>query len=82
MKVICVKPFKSPDHNCENDPEPKVGDIDIVVNSKVKYGNTFYKLERFSGNAYRADHFATLPDSTADEMAEESREAIVNLETA
>jgi hypothetical protein len=31
--------------------------------------------------AYSAWRFATLPDATADEMAEENKEAIVNLET-
>lgn len=63
MRVRCVKPFKTPDRGCKNDPEPKVGDVDVVVDSMIKYGNTFYKLERFKGNAYKADHFATIdPD--------------------
>ncbi len=73
MIVICVEPFKSPDDNCENDPEPKVGDIDTVTGQIRMYGSVYYTLKGYSENAFKADHFATLPDATADEMAEEEQ---------
>lgn len=63
---------------------PSVGDIDVVFNEEhdEEIGYAFYQLERFGSDRwYRSDMFATLPDNTADEMAEEEREAIVNLET-
>lgn len=83
MKVICVKPIITTDEGCENYPRPEVGDIDIVTLVRPHpSGSTYYSLQRFNSTiGYDTKHFATLPDLTADEMEEEEKEAIVNLET-
>lgn len=68
----------------EHEPRPSVGDIDVVINEELdaEIGMVFYELERFGSRCwYRADMFAILPDQSADEMKEETHEAIVNLET-
>lgn len=61
----------------------EVGDVFNILDTYSYCGVSFYKLVEF-GSDYGFDtrHFAALPDTTADEMAEEIREAIVNLETA
>jgi hypothetical protein len=77
-----VKPFITAQEGMENEPRPEVGDEDVVLRKHEQARHVYYILERFGeDNGYRSDHFATLPDSTADEMREEEREAIVNLET-
>jgi hypothetical protein len=60
---------------------PEVGDKLHVIEAKVMYGLLFYDLEGYSEFLYDARYFATLPDDTADDMQEEEKEAIVNLET-
>lgn len=58
----------------ENAPRPEIGDEDVVLRTHKSYQRIYYILERFGNdNGYRADHFATLPDTTADEMAEEEQ---------
>lgn len=72
QKVICVKPFTDTQQGMENAPRPEVGDVDVVSNVFKGYGYTYYILERFAeDNGYRVDHFATIPDATAEEMQEE-----------
>lgn len=85
MRVMCINDKWICHTGLKDKLRPSVGDIDVVFNEEYdeEIGNVFYQLERFGSDRwYRADMFATLPDNTADEMAEESREAIVNLETA
>ena len=80
MKVICVKPFKT--NKCYFSGTilsvPDVGDEDIVIDVfETKYG-VHYALERFGmDNLYNSEHFATLPDDTADEMQEAEQESIL-----
>ncbi len=83
MRVMLVRKFTQPSIGsgmCP--PKMEVGDVFNVLDEYNFCGTLFYKLVEF-GNGYGFDsrHFATLPDNTADEMAEESKEAIVNLET-
>lgn len=87
MRVLCINndcydigdlPF-GPD-------DPQIGDECTVIESCIGYSESgiespCYELEGYSPWVYDQRNFATLPDNTADEMAEESREAIVNLET-
>lgn len=82
MRVICVKKPRIGDDGRTDHPGPEVGDEDIVIGNGTKHGKLYYKLGRFPRRyGYLSSYFATLPDSTADEMAEESKEAIINSET-
>lgn len=82
QKVMCIKPFTDTQQGMENAPRPEVGDEDIVARAEEQYHHVYYILERFGDDkGYRADHFATLPENTADEMEEVEKESIVNLET-
>jgi hypothetical protein len=86
FKVICVKEFNNADIKQEykSAPRPDVGDIcevfDVVNDGIPEV--PYYKLYEFPGYGYRYEHFATLPERDADEMREEVRESIVNLETS
>lgn len=84
MRVICVTPIITSDAGFENHPRPEVGDNDIVTHVRPHPSgdsDVYYSLERFGDRVgFKADHFATLPDATADEMAEVEFEGIVNLE--
>jgi hypothetical protein len=79
MQVMCVKQFENfCKVSFEPMQSPQVGDPDLVIEVIQAYGKVYYKLERFgTNNNYRADHFATLPEQSADEMAEEKHEAII-----
>lgn len=79
MKVICVKDIKSVT-KYKNVPCPEVGDEDEVTG--IAYhpttGCAFFFLLGYSDQyAFSCDHFATLPDTTADEMQEAEQEAIL-----
>lgn len=72
QKVMCIKQFTNTQEGMENAPRPEVGDTDIVDRVEERYHHAYYVLERFGkDNGYRADHFAILPGTTADEMEEE-----------
>lgn len=74
MKVMCIKPFIDTQEGMENAPRPEVGDEDVVLRVFKGYGHVYYILERFGeDNGYRVDHFAAVPDATADEMEEEQQ---------
>lgn len=87
MRVICMN------HDCFADDElpygpddPQIGDECIVIDACTGYGELYseapcYELEGYESHVYDQRNFATLPDNTADEMAEETKEAIVNLES-
>lgn len=82
MKVICLKKHKVNELG-EDLPSPEVGDIDTVTDKyqSKQSRDFFYHLERFGERyGYLADYFAILPDQSADEMQEQEREGIVNLE--
>jgi hypothetical protein len=80
---MCIKQFTDTEQGMENAPRPEVGDEDLVLTIHRRCQKVYYILERFGKDkGYRTDHFATLPDSSADEMQEAEKEAIVNLETA
>jgi hypothetical protein len=82
MNVICVQQLFSHPSNTYNPPMPEVGSEYVVIDEVRHGGFDLYVLAGFPSDCgYVKSGFATLPDSTADEMAEESREAIVNLET-
>lgn len=49
-----------------------------VINSSI---GQWYQLEGYdTDTVFAADYFATLPEQSADEMSEETKEAIANLE--
>lgn len=79
MRVICVRDFlASGPLVATAEVHPQVGDEDVVIRTEVQMGITFYALERFGlHHYYRSTFFATLPSSTADEMAEAERESIL-----
>ena len=84
MRLICINDNFLPAPGSEDKDRPKFLDEDIVTAERYsyKYGGIYYNLQRFGDETwYGADHFATLPDQTADETEEERQEAIVNLET-
>lgn len=86
MKVICVKPFNNQRimDSCKNAPRPEVGDESTVTQTywdEIAKAN-YHSLAEFPGYKYKADHFAILPNTSAHEMQEQEREAIVNLENA
>lgn len=61
---------------------PVVGSEYEVIDETQHGGFDLYVLAGFPSDCgYVRSGFATLPDKTADEMAEEKHEAIVNLET-
>lgn len=66
--------------------DPQVGEECNVIESCIGYGelgieSPCYELEGYGEWVYDQRNFATLPDSTADEMEEEQHESIANLET-
>jgi hypothetical protein len=77
MRVMCIKKLviKTERHLPDG---PKVGDIDTVIDDQETYGELFYLLDRFGWSvAFKASHFAILPESTADELQEAEQEAIL-----
>lgn len=50
----------------------------IVATSQA---GVYYSLRGFDKHEFHAINFAILPDATAEEMHEETRESIVNIET-
>jgi hypothetical protein len=81
MRVKCISDNWKPSHSAAVLPSPAIGDIDIVIKEERFFGEIYYDLERFPETLFHCEMFATLPDTTADEMQEEEK-AIVNLETA
>jgi hypothetical protein len=87
FRVICIAHF-----DLNSVPEwakkkrlvkPAIGDLCTVVEVATKLHGTFYTLAEFPDYMeYNAQGFAILPEPDADEMREEVREAIVNIETA
>ena len=81
-KVVCID-ARNPVNTDWHGPDPQEGDILTVSWEGMLYDIYSYQfVECGPDYAYSAWRYATLPDSTADEMQEESLEAIINLETA
>lgn len=82
MRVICINDNWDASESAEGGPLPEFMGEYIILETHNYKGHTFYCLVEFGDfYLYHSDHFATLPDATADEMAEVEKEAIVNLET-
>lgn len=86
QRLYCINNKPIPD--AANSPEAlgklKEGEIYVGEQRKVKGSLVIaWCIPSISTtDGYHIDRFIPLPDNTADEMAEESHEAIVNLETA
>jgi len=80
MKVICVISFdkvraEAEAHGC---PVPEVGSEYIVIATNGEEPDLYYQFVGFPDDCeYAAYAFSTLPEATADEMQEETREAIL-----
>lgn len=82
FKVMCIK-------ECVFDIDKKefiespvaVGSEYTVVISQREPEGLYYALEGFGDIGFNARCFATLPEPSAEEMREEVRESIVNIET-
>lgn len=89
LKVICINHARFGRDTFPYGPDdPQIGDECTVLNMCIGYCKDgseapCYELEGYGGDEYVYDqrNFATLPDTTADEMQEAEKEAIVNLET-
>jgi hypothetical protein len=83
FKVMLVKPFTDVKPEYKNAPRPEIGDIDEVTDEIENKGDTYYRLARFGIDyAYQSKLFAIVPEPSADDMQEETKEAIVNLQPA
>lgn len=85
MKLICIKDFEEELKAVEEKGKPSPFFMEEVTSlqSKLHNGDLYYQLDgRFDRRSgFRADYFAILPDKSADEMSQEVKEAIVNIET-
>ncbi len=86
MRVMCISHERFGDDLPYGPNDPQIGDECVVIRSCIGYdekgkGFPSYELKGYVPYLYDQRNFAILPDETADEMQEESREAIVNLET-
>lgn len=75
MRVMLIRKFIKPSLDSDvPPPKMEVGNIYNVLDVYSYYGVSFYKLVEFGSDyGFDAKHFATLPDATADEMAEEEQ---------
>ncbi len=86
FQVMCVNvPADWPEFcKLKNRTHPDVGDICTVVSIEPHFYYpeiTMYMLaEHGNQTLYCSQHFAILPSRSADEMHEEQKEAIINLE--
>jgi hypothetical protein len=72
-KVICIEKCVQYSGDKPYWYSPEVGAVLEVVKAKTVYGRVFYDLDGYSEFLYDARFFATLPDESADEMAEEEQ---------
>jgi hypothetical protein len=88
MRVMCISHEVFDDSLPMGPDDPQIGDECEVVCVCVGIGDRgiekpCYELEGYNSEwVYDQRNFATLPDTTADEMQEETKEGIANLETA
>jgi hypothetical protein len=87
MLVICVSHKMFDIGDLPYGPtDPQIGDTCEVIGECIGYNDSnietpCYELAGYDEWVYDCRDFATLPDTTADEMQEETKEAIVNIET-
>lgn len=82
MRVLCIQePNTIVKCGINDTAQVHIGSEYNAADAIEYEGEYYYKLEEIPGALFHERLFATLPDQTANEMAEESREAIVNLET-
>jgi hypothetical protein len=87
MRVMCVSHTMFDIDDLPYGPtDPQIGEICEVIGECPGYNDgdvetPCYELAGYGEWVYDQRDFATLPDNTADEMQEEEREAILNLET-
>lgn len=82
-KVICIDQLYNHPDNKRDIPMPEVGSEYIAFDEREYKGMRLYKLVGFPNDCgYIQKAFATLPDSSADDMKEVQQEAIVNLENS
>jgi hypothetical protein len=86
MKVMCVaiivQGYTPPHMVGKKFTPPQVGDICTVIETRRSGNLLFYTLaEHDFFNEFDSRAFATLPGLTAEEMSEETRESIINIET-
>lgn len=82
MKVMCL--YQATEiirHGLNDRGQVFVGNIYTVLEVREYNGEDYYALEEVKGILFFSEMFAILPDNSADEMAEEEKEAIANLET-
>lgn len=92
MKVICINEKWTDDGSLE--PEAPVFNEECLVTSCQYFDENiydrgeilvcnpagiWYRLRGYK-HQYHASNFAILPDKSADEMSQESKEAIINIE--
>lgn len=86
FKVICIwhpEPWKEICERLGIQPPVIMGEYTVVYVGKCCShcnGSVFRLAEHESKFSWAASAFATLPDQTAEEMSEESRESITNIE--
>lgn len=82
MNLLCINQPSVLIKSGQNDTAKiYVGNMYTLEYAYDYFGETYFKLAEVEGAMFYEGHFATLPNATADEMEEESKEAIVNLET-
>lgn len=89
MKVICINEKWRKSSRVINNPAPHVGEeCEVIgtVNSnellqKIEgaMAGVFYILKGYKDN-FHASHFATLPTADAEEIDQQEKEAIINIE--
>jgi hypothetical protein len=79
MNVMCVKKIILRGHGVGwNDVVPVVGDEDVVIDTFLEGGHTYYSLQRFGlEKGFLTSFFSVLPDGDADEIDAVDKEAIV-----
>lgn len=83
MRVMLMEPFpETAVDNITPTPPIEVGNTYDAIDEYHTNGRVYYILAEYGPDyGWRTTFFATLPDQTADEMAEAEHEAIANLET-
>ena len=83
MRLMCTS---NKDHVCDEMPKIEVGEEVNSIAEKSFLGMEYWQLAEYAGTViedvqyrfwYDKRNFATLPDQSAQEMSEESQEAII-----
>lgn len=85
MQVMCINDSEFNKNRSVNVPVLKVGDIVTVIAAYIDTWDNndpvYAFIEYGCNHIFSQRYFAILPEPSADEMQEEEKEAIVNLET-